>query len=44
MNVSHYTDEHLMKILSELLLRVAESSSVYNGESVQEIMNKDIKN
>lgn len=43
MNVSHYTDGYLEKILAELLLRITNSSNVYNGETVQDIMSKDFK-
>ena len=43
MNVSHYTDDYLAKILAELILRITNSSNVYNGETVQDIMNKDFK-
>ena len=43
MNVSHYTDDYLAKILAELILRIMNSSNVYNGETVQDIMNKDFK-
>ena len=43
MNVSHYTDDYLAKILAELILRITNSSNVYNGETVQDIMSKDFK-
>ena len=43
MNVSHYTDDYLAIILAELILRITNSSNVYNGETVQDIMSKDFK-
>ena len=43
MNVSHYTNGYLAKILAELILRITNSSNVYNGETVQDIMSKDYK-